>query len=203
MMQYLLEINLTVMVLISLFFFIWFEKDKPGPEEILPIVVIATAASLGRVIFAIIPQVQPVTALVIIMGSIYGAKTGYMTGALSALISNMMLGQGPWTPFQMAAWGLVGVVASAIKTVLPVKSEQAWRIIYTIYGFLSAYLYSFLTDFLTICYLGEGVTMESVFAVYLSGFAFAIGHAIGNAILIFLFYGILSRKLCRVKQRLA
>lgn len=201
MTRYLLEINLGIMLCINLFFFAWFEKEKPGPEDILPVVVVSTAAGLGRIIFAPIPQVQPVTALVIIMGSVCGAKKGYMTGAISALVSNMMLGQGPWTLFQMAAWGMVGVLAAQIGK-LPVKNERLRIILFAVYGFFSAYLFSFITDFLTICYIGEGITVSEVAAVFASGFAFALPHAIGNVVMLVFFYQLLAEKLERVNKKL-
>ena len=71
-------------------------------------------ASAGRVVFNFLPQIQPVTAIVIIMGVYCGKQTGFLTGSLCALVSNLFLGQGPWTPFQMLAWGLVGVLAAVL-----------------------------------------------------------------------------------------
>ena len=92
-MNHLLLINSAIFLLINIMFLWLFEREKPKPGEILPIVVMCCAASLGRVVFAVIPQVQPVTALVIITGSVYGCRKGYVTGALAALISNLFLGQ--------------------------------------------------------------------------------------------------------------
>ena len=80
-----------LMLVINLLFFLSFERTRPQPQEILPIVVICCGASLGRVIFSIIPQVQPVTVLVIVMGSVSGCRNGFVTGALCALISNLFL----------------------------------------------------------------------------------------------------------------
>lgn len=199
-MNKLLIFNCAVMLLINVVFFILYERTKPKPEEILPMVVIVCAASLGRVIFAIIPQVQPVTALVIVMGSVYGGKRGYVTGALCALVSNMFLGQGPWTLFQMTGWGIVGFIAGEIGKVTSKLSERKRTLIFTVYAFLSAYLYSFITDFSTICYLGDSLSIASVIAVYMAGFAFAIGHAVFNSIFTAGFFGLLERKLKRIKE---
>lgn len=200
-MSSLLLINSLIMFAVNIFFFILFEKSKPTAAEILPMVVICTAASLGRVIFAVIPQVQPVTALVIIFGYVYGCRKGYVAGALCAIISNMFLGQGPWTIFQMTAWGVCGLIGGVFGHVLGKLNPRIRLLIMTVYGFVSAYLFSFITDFLTICYIGEHVTFEAILAVYIAGFAFAIGHAVGNAIIIFMFFDILTKKLTRVLNK--
>lgn len=202
-MNNLLLITGGIMLLINALFFLGFEKEKPKPQDILPIVVICCSAALGRVVFAVIPQVQPVTALVIITGSVFGVKRGYVTGALCALVSNIFLGQGPWTLFQMTAWGSIGAIAGIWNRFLPFQTEKSRTIWFAVYGFFSAYLFSFITDFLTICYLGVNFNMSSVIAVYLSGFAFAIGHAIGNVMMIWFLYPILVKKLCRIKNKLS
>lgn len=197
-MSSLLLINSLIMFAVNIFFFILLEKSKPTASEILPMVVICTAASLGRVIFAVIPQVQPVTALVIIFGYVYGCRKGYVAGALCAIISNMFLGQGPWTIFQMTAWGVCGLLGGVSGHVLVKVNPRIRLLIMTVFGFLSAYVYSFITDFLTICYIDDHVTFEAVLAVYMSGFAFAIGHAVGNAVIIFMLFDIIKGKLERV-----
>ena len=64
----------------------------------------ATAAA-GRVLFAAIPGVQPVTVIAVVAGAALGARAGVAVGALAAFVSNFFLGQGAWTPWQMLAWG--------------------------------------------------------------------------------------------------
>jgi energy-coupling factor transport system substrate-specific component len=188
------------MVGINLWFFFLFEREKPKTEDILPIVVVCTGASLGRVIFALIPQVQPVTTLVIIMGSVYGARKGYVTGALCALISNMFLGQGPWTLFQMTAWGIVGFLAGLLGKI-QLKNENIKMLLFTIYSFFAAFLFSIISDLSTISYLGDALTISSAAAVFATGIVFNIGHASANVILMIFFYGIISKKLRRIKEK--
>lgn len=193
--------SIAVMVLINLIFFVLFERTKPQPEEILPIVVICCGASLGRIVFNVIPQVQPVTALVIITGSVYGCRKGFITGSLCALVSNLFLGQGPWTLFQMTAWGTVGLGAGLLEKIvfgIP-ERKKAW--IYAWYGLFSAFLFSLITDFSTIAYLGNERNAASVIAVYVTGMSFNIGHGIFNFILLLFLYEVLSRKLTRVKRK--
>ncbi|MDY5577027.1 MAG: ECF transporter S component [Lachnospiraceae bacterium] len=190
-----------LMLVINLLFFLSFERTRPQPQEILPIVVISCGASLGRVIFSIIPQVQPVTVLVIVMGSVYGCRNGFVTGALCALISNLFLGQGPWTLYQMTAWGIVGFLAGLLEKVIFTRNEKIKCVIYSFYSFLAAFLFSIITDFLTISYLGESVTFASALTVFTTGIVFNIGHAVFNVILMLFLYGILSRKLIRVRNK--
>lgn len=200
-MNYILISSIAVMVLINLIFFVLFERTKPKPKDILPIVVICCAASLGRLIFNIIPQVQPVTALVIITGSVYGCRKGYVTGALCALVSNLFLGQGPWTLYQMTAWGMVGLLAGLMEKPIHSISENKKAWIYAFYGFVAAFLFSLITDFNTVAYLGEGINVASVVAVYVTGLAFNIGHGVFNFILLLFLYKVLSRKLIRIKRK--
>lgn len=199
-MENLLLINLAIMVVINLLFFWLFEREKPKTEDILPVVVICCGASLGRLIFSLIPQVQPVTSLVIIMGSVYGARKGYVTGAMCALISNMFLGQGPWTLFQMAAWGIVGMLAGLIGKI-SINNKKVKRIIFCVYSFFAGFIFSIITDLSTISYLGGALSVKSVIAVFATGIAFNVSHAIGNVIFMIFFYEIISRKLERIKSK--
>lgn len=200
-MNNLLLISMVIMAIINFIFFVMFERSKPQPKDILPIVVICCGASLGRIIFNVIPQVQPVTALVIIAGSVYGCCKGYVTGALCALVSNLFLGQGPWTLFQMTAWGMVGLVAGAMAKIITNFSEKKKICIFAIYGFFAAFLFSLITDFSTIAYMGEGITFISVLAVYGAGLAFNISHGVFNCVLLFFLYRGISRKLYRVRSK--
>ena len=106
-----------------LLFFFSFERRKPSVKDILPVVVMVAVASAGRVVFNFLPQIQPVTAIVIIMGVYCGKQTGFLTGSLCALVSNLFLGQGPWTPFQMLAWGL-GCLRLRFSGGFPLRSRH-------------------------------------------------------------------------------
>lgn len=222
-MEHMLTILIIVNLIINIAVLAIFELKKPAVKDFLPLVVICAGASLGRVIFSFIPQIQPVTVLVIITGSAYGGLYGYVTGSLCALISNMMLGQGPWTPFQMTAWGTVGLIAGILGHLFKTKPDKPDIIIsaedfckpykktkkekglaelaaFSIYGFLSAILFSIITDTLTISYLGEAVTFSSAITVFATGIAFNTGHAIFNVLLIILLYHPVKRSLLRCKR---
>ena len=95
-------------------FFARYERAAPRLRDVMPTVVLAACAAAGRVLFGAVPDFKPVSAIAIIAGAVFGRQSGFMTGALAALVSNFFLGQGPWTPWQMYAWGLVGYVGGVL-----------------------------------------------------------------------------------------
>lgn len=114
-----------VVVLASLgVFFATYESSTPRLRDIMPTVVLAALAAAGRILFAPIPDFKPVSAIAIIAGVVFGRKSGFMVGALAALASNFFFGQGPWTPWQMYAWGLVGYGAGLLATI-PAKAPKS------------------------------------------------------------------------------
>lgn len=114
-----------VVVLASMgIFFASYEASRPRLRDIMPTVVLAALAAAGRILFAPIPDFKPVSAIAIIAGVAFGRKSGFMVGALAALASNFFFGQGPWTPWQMYAWGLVGYGAGLLAMV-PAKRRSA------------------------------------------------------------------------------
>lgn len=113
-----------VVVLASLgVFFGTYESSAPRLRDIMPTVVLAALAAAGRILFAPIPDFKPVSAIAIIAGVVFGRKSGFMVGALAALASNFFFGQGPWTPWQMYAWGLVGYGAGLLAAI-PVRASN-------------------------------------------------------------------------------
>ncbi len=93
-----------------------FEKRKPALREIVIISVLCGIAIAGRAAFAMLPQFKPVLAVVIISAICFGAETGFLVGAITAFVSNFFFGQGPWTPWQMFAFGIIGFIGGIIFT---------------------------------------------------------------------------------------
>ena len=94
--------------------FAGFEASRPALRQLMPTAVLAALAAAGRVLFAPLPDVKPVSAIAIVAGAALGRRSGFVVGALAALLSNFFFGQGPWTPWQMYAWGLVGYVGGLL-----------------------------------------------------------------------------------------
>lgn len=96
--------------------FWWYERQHPPAKVVALVATLAALAALGRVAFAPLPSVKPTTTIVLIAGFALGAAPGFTVGAVAALASNLFFGQGPWTPWQMVAWGLVGVLGAALSS---------------------------------------------------------------------------------------
>src|SRR5439155_15950529 len=96
----------------------WLESGPGASKEIVLVATLAAVAAAGRVLFAVIPGVQPVTVIVVATGTALGARAGFATGAIAMLSSNFFLGQGPWTPWQMLLWGACGVAGAALAPLL-------------------------------------------------------------------------------------
>ena len=98
--------------------FAWYERTHPTTRVLALVATLAALAALGRVAFAPLPNVKPTTDIVLIAGLVLGGAPGFMVGAVAALASNLFFGQGPWTPWQMAAWGAVGVAGALLARAL-------------------------------------------------------------------------------------
>ena len=128
-----------VAVLSCIPFFISFEKGKNDARRIVIIAVMTALSVAGRFVFAPIPFFKPVTAIVIITAIYLGSEAGFITGSFSAVVSNFYFGQGPWTPFQMLAWGLIGFLAGLLA-----KKLVESKVLLIIYGALSGIAFSFI-----------------------------------------------------------
>lgn len=96
--------------------FYWhFETRESEAREIVFLAVLATVAALGRVAMAAVPDVKPTSFVIVMTGLTLGPEAGFIVGSTSAVVSNLFLGQGPWTPWQMFAWGAMGISAGLIR----------------------------------------------------------------------------------------
>src|SRR5204862_1141691 len=94
--------------------FAWYERTHPSSRVLALVATLAALAALGRIAFAPLPNVKPTTDIVLIAGFVLGGAPGFVVGATAALASNLVFGQGPWTPWQMVAWGLAGLIGAAL-----------------------------------------------------------------------------------------
>ena len=190
--------SLIVAVISTGFFFARFEGRRPKSREIVIPAVLTGVAVASRLLFFAMPQFKPIAAVVIIAGIAFGAETGFMTGSLSIFVSNMFLGQGPWTPWQMLGLGLVGFFAGLIfKTE---RSQSRWGM--TAYGFLSVILiYGFIVDTYSAFSFMYDLSLLSVLGVYAAGVPFNAVFAFCTALTLFIFAKPLLQKLERVKLK--
>ncbi|MDR0518614.1 MAG: ECF transporter S component [Clostridiales Family XIII bacterium] len=105
---------LAIITLSMLPFAVAFEGRKPQARELVVIAVLVAITVAGRAAFFMVPQFKPVVALVIISGAALGPMSGFVVGSLSGFVSNFIFGQGPWTPWQMFAFGMIGFIAGLV-----------------------------------------------------------------------------------------
>jgi len=168
-------------VLVILAFFFKFESVALGSKEVALVAMLATISAVLRIPFAAIPSFQPCTFLIICSGYVFGPIAGFMVGAMTPLISNFFLGQGPWTLYQMLAWGLIGYGAAYLARF------NLDRKGFTIVGVVSAFIFGFLMNIYFWLYFAYPLTLATLVFVQLSSFWFDTAHAIGNAIFLGLF----------------
>jgi energy-coupling factor transport system substrate-specific component len=171
--------------------FAWYERGRPDARIVALVATLAAFAALGRIAFAAVPNVKPTTDIVLISGYALGAAPGFVVGAVAGLSSNFFFGQGPWTPWQMAAWGGVGLMGAALAT-LTGRRVRRWplAIVCGLLGFAFTVVQD-IGDWVTYSdhsagqlgvYIGKGVGFDLVHAFGCVAFALAFGPALARSI---------------------
>ena len=174
-------LSILIMLLTIAAFYLRFEKKKVRSRRLVIIAVMTALSVLGRFIFGALPAFKPITAIVIVTAIWMGPECGFMVGSLTAVISNFYFGQGPWTPFQMVAWGLIGVLAGLLSKSL--KKNKIW--LYA-FGFLAGILYSNFMDIWTVLWYGQGFVWSMYKAALITALPYAASNAVSNVIFLIL-----------------
>lgn len=190
-------LTLVTAFLASVPFFLHFERQRPRPRDIMPIVVMATIATVGNLLFGPIPSFKPVGAIVIVTGISFGRQSGYVTGALAAFSSNLLFGQGAWTPWQMFGWGLVGYLAGVFEE----KGFFRRPAMVYIYAFLSGFLFGFLLDTWHIIGFVQPVTWQNALLAYGAGLPMNATLAVATVLFLIPVLRPWTMKLERVKRK--
>lgn len=154
----------------------WFESGTDSTRELAVIATLAAAAAAGRVLFAAVPGVQPVTVIAIVAGASLGLRAGVATGALAAFVSNLFLGQGIWTPQQMLGWGACGAVGALLAPFL--RNRWVLAAAAAVLGFA----FSVSMD-VWLWYGFSPHTFAALAAVTGRGLWFDVSHAAGNVMI--------------------
>lgn len=178
-------------------FFVSFERRKWQVRNLLPIVVMTALATAGRLLFAAAPNFKPVLSIIIVTAISFGPASGFMTGALTALASNLFFGQGPWTPWQMYAFGLVAYLAGVLQQ----KAFFKRPLFVYIYGFLSAFLYGIILDTWHVISFLRPVTWQGALLIYGQGAIFNLLLAIATVVFLIPIRAPWTRQLDRIKQK--
>ena len=191
--------SLIVIVAAMLPFFMMFEGRKPKAREIMVISVLAGIGVAGRAAFFMVPSFKPVAAIVILTGVSFGGEAGFLVGCLIMMLSNMFMGQGPWTPWQMFSFGIIGFLAGILyqKGILKARKRDL-----CIYGFLSVVLiYGGIMNPASVLMSYGYITPDSLVAFYISGIPVDLVHALSTVIFIWFLSRPLLEKLERIKKK--
>jgi energy-coupling factor transport system substrate-specific component len=171
--------------------FAWYERVRPDARIVALVGTLAAFAALGRIAFAALPNVKPTTDIVLISGYALGGAPGFVVGALAGLTSNFFFGQGPWTPWQMAAWGVVGVLGAGLA-LITARRIGRWplAIVCCVVGFAFTAVQD-VGDWVNYSdhslaslgvYVGKGLGFDAVHAAGCFAFALAFGPALTRSI---------------------
>lgn len=190
-------ISLLVILEAIIPFMINFESKKPGARELVLISVICALGVAGRAAFFMIPQFKPVLAIIILTGVVFGGETGFLVGALTGFVSNFFFGQGPWTPWQMMAFGMSGFLAGVIfkSGLLPKK-----KFILCVFGALTTILiYGVTVNLSMVLIVNRELTFELIASTLLLGLPFDVIHAASTVFFLWFLAEPMTEKLERVK----
>ena len=189
-------ISLCVALFSCVPFFLRFERGGSGTGTLLIIAAMTALSVVGRILFTPIPGFKPVTAMVVITAMYFGSEAGFLTGALTALISNFYFGQGPWTPFQMFSWGIIGFIAGLVSSRL-----KRSKLFLAAYGIFSGILFSLLMDIWTVLWADGRFNLSRYIAAAGSALPFTATYAVSNVIFLLLFSKPIGKILGRIRTK--
>jgi energy-coupling factor transport system substrate-specific component len=177
--------------------FAWYERSRPPSQVVALVAALAALAIAGRIAFAAFPNVKPTTDIVIFAGYALGPAPGFAVGALAALVSNFWFGQGPWTPWQMAGWGLCGILGAT----LALGGRNVGRLgLAAICGF-AGIAYGALLNFSLMATYGGDLSLQRFGVLEVRAIPFDAAHAIGNVAFALIAGPAMVRMLIRFRER--
>ncbi len=185
-------ISLAIAALALMLFAAGYEKRSVGSRRMVIAAVMTALSFAGR----FIPFLKPVTALAIITALYLGGEAGFLVGALTALLSNFYFGQGPWTAFQMLAWGIIGLTAGLLAR--PLRAHF-WLLV--IYGVVSGIAYSLIMDIWTVLWYAEGFDWGLYLGAITTALPYTASYVASNVLFLLLLAKPFGKKLSRVKQK--
>lgn len=195
-----LLISLLVLTEIMLPFALAFERRRPQAYELVLLAVLSALAVAGRTAFSFLPQFKPVLALVIISGVALGSESGFLIGALSMLLSNVFFGQGPWTPWQMFAMGLVGFLAGFLYRRGILRCSRTSLCIFG--ATVSVVVYGFLMNVSSaITWYSDSLSWKMIVTCCVSGFPMDLMQSAATVAFLWLFAAPLLDKIDRIRMK--
>lgn len=176
-------------------FFRIFEKSKPQVEHLVLIAILVAISIVGTLPTAAVPGLQAASFIIIMTGIVFGRETGFITGVLTPLVLGLFLGLGYWTILQMVGWGLMGLTAGIFAAKLEDNTY-----IRAGFGFAWGFLYGWINNISMLPFLAT-INLTSIIGVYLASIPFDLIHAITNAVLLILFFGLFERIFKRARDK--
>jgi len=185
-------VSLAVALLTIVLFVAGFERKSVGTRRMVIVAVMIALSVVGR----FIPFFKPITALSVICAIYLGAESGFAVGAFSVLLSNFFFGQGPWTPFQMLAFGLIGFISGILAPHL-----RKSRVLLIVFGGICGVFYTLIMDVWTILWYDSSFDLK----VYVAAFVTALPHTLlytaSNVVFLWLMAKPFGEKLARIKKK--
>ncbi|OON94435.1 MAG: ECF transporter S component [Candidatus Epulonipiscioides saccharophilum] len=192
-------ISMLIILYTLLPFFLMFEKKGPKLREVMLIAVMIALAVAGRSAFFMLPQFKPVVAIVIISGFCLGSQSGFLIGAMSGFISNFFFGQGPWTVYQMFAFGLIGFLAGLFKNSKTLNTNINKKAL-CLYGFIATFfIYGGIVNIQPSLMSGHVMNWKATMAVYVSAVPFDLMHSIATMIFLYFIAEPMIEKIDRIR----
>ncbi|MGG0274199.1 ECF transporter S component [Bacillus rhizoplanae] len=195
--QYYIWCSLFFLIVIMLPFYVRFEKKAFVSREIVLVAVLAAIAAISRVPFSIIPSVQPTSFVIIVSAIVFGSETGFLIGATAALVSNIFLGQGPWTPWQMICWGMIGFSAGLLRHTWMMKT--LWG--RALFGFIAGFAFNWIMNLWFLIGFLKELTWDTFIKAYITSFYFDLAHALSNVFFLLVFSTSWIKILARFKKK--
>lgn len=190
-------ISILILIYTMIPFFMIFEDRKPQGRELIVIAVLSAIAVAGRGAFYMLPQFKPVVAIVIIAGVCFGAESGFLVGAMSSFVSNFFFGQGPWTPWQMFCFGIIGFIAGILFKKGRLKKNKLQLCIYG--GLSTFFIYGGIINIGSLLMFTSHFSFKALMATYASGIPFDLVHAAATVFFLFIISNPMIEKLDRIK----
>jgi uncharacterized membrane protein len=192
-------ISLMLVLYAMIPFFMVFEDRKPQARELVVIATLSAITVAGRAAFFMVPNFKPIAALVIISAVTFGSEAGFLVGCISIIVSNFLFGQGPWTPWQMISYGLIGFLAGILFQKGKLKRT---RLSLSIYGFFSViFIFGGIMNPASLIMWTNTITWQGLLAYYMSGFPVDLVQAGSTVLFLWVASKPMIEKLERIKKK--
>ena len=180
-------------------FFLVFEGRRPQARELVILSVLSALAIGGRAALFALPGFKPVAAMVILTGVAFGAEAGFMVGAMTMFCSNVLFGQGPWTPWQMFAMGVMGLLSGILFRKGLLHRE---RLSLSVFGGLTTFIiYGGIMNPASVLMYQPDPNLKMILTAYITGVPADAVHALATVLFLWFLSEPMLEKLDRVKVK--